>query len=156
MGEGGSPGPAAAAGVTILVLDPRWRRLVAAPERLVRRAAATLPRGEDGVTIVLASDRMVRRLNARHRGRDKPTNVLTFPPAGAGLPGEIVLARGMVEREARAAGRPASCHLAHLAIHGLLHLAGHDHHQPGEARRMEMAEARALARLGIANPWRVA
>ncbi len=74
--------------------------------------------------MVLASDRAVRRLNARHRGRNKPTNVLTFQPAGPGLPGEIVLALGTVRREAAAAGRPAARHLAHLVVHGALHLRG--------------------------------
>ncbi len=104
--------------------------------------------------MLLASDATVKRLNARHRGRNKPTNVLTFDPAAPGLPGDIVLALGTVRREAAAAGKRPAHHLAHLVVHGVLHLAGHDHHHPGEARRMEMAEARILRRLGLPNPWR--
>ena len=101
-------------------------------------------------TIVLAADRTVRRLNARHRGRDKPTNVLTYE-----LPApEVILARGVVAREAIAASRRPAHHLAHLVVHGALHLQGHDHDHPGEARRMEMAEARILHRIGVPNPWR--
>ena len=135
----------------VTVADPGWRRAVREPERLARRVLDALAAEAD---VVLASDRAVRRLNARHRGRDKPTNVLTFQPAGPGLPGEIVLALGTVRREAAVAGRTAARHLAHLVAHGVLHLRGHDHHAVGEARAMEMAEARALARLGLPNPWR--
>jgi len=104
--------------------------------------------------VVLADDRTVRRLNARFRGRDTPTNVLTFSPAGPGLPGEMVLALGTVRREAESAGRRPHHHLAHLVAHGALHLEGHDHQGAGQARAMEMAEARALSRLGVPNPWR--
>ncbi|HEY3846727.1 MAG TPA: rRNA maturation RNase YbeY, partial [Acetobacteraceae bacterium] len=95
-------------------------------------------------------DRAVRRLNARHRGRNKPTNVLTYTAPAA----EIILALGVVRREAAAAARRPAHHLAHLVVHGALHLAGHDHHQAGEARRMEQAEARILRRLGVPNPWK--
>ena len=144
------PGPAQA-GPHIVIADPAWRRLVREPERIVRRAATALG---GAVTVVLDSDAAVKRLNARHRGRNKPTNVLTFDPAGPGLPGEIVLACGTVAREAAAAGRRPSAHLAHLVLHGMLHLAGHDHAEAGDARRMEMAESRLLGRLGLPNPWR--
>jgi len=105
-------------------------------------------------TVVLTTDRAVRRLNARDRGQDKPTNVLTYDPPGPGLPGEIILALGQIRREAAAAARRPAHHLAHLVVHGVLHLAGHDHHHPGEARRMELAEARILQRLRVPNPWK--
>ncbi len=93
---------------------------------------------------------MVRRLNARHRGRNKPTNVLTYEHPAA----ELILALGVIRRESRAMARPAAHHLAHLVVHGALHLNGMDHHHPGEARRMEMAESRILHRIGVPNPWR--
>lgn len=134
----------------ILVTAPAWRRLVPRAAALARRAAAAA--GASGaVSIVLADDRRVRRLNARHRGRDEPTNVLSFPAGGGG---DLILALGVVRREAAAAGKRPEHHLAHLVVHGMLHLAGHDHHHPGDARRMEMAEARILRRLGVPNPWR--
>ena len=142
------PDPALGAGPELIIADPAWRR-VGGIERLVRRVCA-----DAHVVVVLESDHAVRRLNARHRGRDKPTNVLTFPSSGDGFAGEIVLARGVVAREAAAEGRRVAHHMAHLLLHGLLHLEGHDHHGPGEARRMEMAEARRLARLGMPNPWK--
>ncbi len=112
-----------------------------------------MARGAAPATVMLASDRAVKRLNARHRGRNKATNVLTFEPAAPGLPGDIVLALGTVAREAAAAGRRPAHHLAHLVIHGLLHLRGHDHHHAGDARRMEMQEAWLLHRMGVPNPW---
>ena len=144
------PSPAAA-GVQIVVDEPAWRRAVRNPEAMAARAA---PAGGVAVTVLLASDAAVKRLNARHRGRNKPTNVLTFEPAAPGLPGEIVLALGTVRREAAQAGRRTAHHLAHLVVHGGLHLLGHDHHAAGEARRMEMAETRILRRIGVGNPWK--
>ncbi len=137
----------------ILIAVPAWRRLVPRAEALVRRACAAATEDAGAVSIVLADDRAVRRLNARHRGRNAPTNVLSFPSPGGG---DVILAPGVVRREAEAAGRRPRHHLVHLVVHGLLHPAGHDHHHPGAARRMEMAEARILRRLGLPNPWRAA
>ncbi|GBQ70072.1 hypothetical protein AA103196_2391 [Ameyamaea chiangmaiensis NBRC 103196] len=141
---------------TIIVADPRWRGVVRGIEPLLRRVARAAGGGETAPTIVLDDDRAVRTLNHRHRDRNKPTNVLTFMPIAPGHGGDIVLARGVVQREARAMGRPVRDHLVHLVVHGILHLAGHDHHEVGEARRMEMAEAWILGRLGVPNPWKSA
>ncbi len=146
-----SSGPAQAGfhgQVSVIVAEPAWRRLVPRAEAVAARAARAA--GTGGAAIVLAADRMVRRLNARHRGRDRPTNVLTYlEPAP-----EIVLALGVIRREAAVAGRRPAHHLAHLVVHGVLHLAGHDHHHAGDARRMELAEARILHRLRVPNPWK--
>lgn len=148
-------GPADAAGPDtaqnqtpeIIVDDRRWRAFVPDVERIARRAARVA--GGAG-TILLASDQTVQRLNAQHRGRNKPTNVLTFES------GDIALALGVVRREAKAQGRRIGHHLAHLVVHGALHLRGHDHDDPAYARRMEMEEARLLHRIGVPNPWRPA
>ena len=129
----------------VIVEDHRWRRAVPGAEALAARAAEAA--GGAG-TVVLTSDRVVRRLNHRHRGQDKPTNVLTFDT------GDIVLALGTLRREARAERRRPRDHLLHLVVHGALHLRGHDHHHPGDARRMEMEEARLLHGLRAPNPWR--
>ncbi|MCQ8279732.1 rRNA maturation RNase YbeY [Acetobacteraceae bacterium KSS8] len=139
--------------VEIFVVDHRWRRLVPGIERLARRAAAA---GGGAGSVVLDNDLRIRHLNARHRGKNKPTNVLTFetPPGVPG--GDIVVALETVRREAIAAGRRPRHHLAHLIVHGALHLRGHDHHRAGDARRMEMEEARILRRLGVPNPWKPA
>ena len=139
---------------SVLVEDAGWRRLARQIEWLARRAAAAA--GGAG-TVVLSSDLAVRRLNSDHRARNKPTNVLTFgamhSPAGF-LGGDIVLALETVVREAAAAGRRPAHHMAHLVVHGALHLRGYDHHQAGDARRMEMEEARILHSLGVPNPWK--
>src|SRR5664279_2953004 len=119
-----SPAPAGFQKASIVVEEAAWRRAVQNPERVVARA--TLAAGTAG-TVLLASDAAVKRLNARHRGCNKPTNVLTFEPAAPGLPGDIVLALGTVRREAAQAGRRTGHHLAHLVVHGALHLQGHDH-----------------------------
>ncbi|MBN9563002.1 MAG: rRNA maturation RNase YbeY [Alphaproteobacteria bacterium] len=155
MDPGGSRGPASA-GIPVIVADVAWRRFVPRAEHVATRAARAA--GAAG-SVVLADDRTVKRLNARHRGRNKPTNVLTYEglapgPNGDSMGGEVILALGVVRREAAAAGRRTAHHLAHLVVHGALHLRGHDHHQAGEARRMEMAEARILHRLRVPNPWK--
>ena len=149
MEPSGSTCPAGAGhpNIEVIIADPAWRRFVRGAERVVERAARAA--GAAG-TVVLADDRAVRRLNARHRGRNKPTNVLTYTAPAP----ELILALGVVRREAAGFGRPPAHHLAHLVVHGALHLAGQDHHHPGEARRMEMAEARILHRLRVPNPWK--
>ena len=148
--EPGSSRPAQAgiqAETDVIVAETAWRRFVPRADLLVRRAARA---ADVRATIVLAGDRQVRALNARHRGRNKPTNVLTYDQPAP----EIILALGVIRREAAAQGRRLAHHLAHLVVHGGLHLRGHDHHHPGEARTMEMAEARILHRLRVPNPWK--
>lgn len=120
------------------------------------------------LSIRLTDDDEVRALNAQWRGKDKPTNVLSFPMASerqiaegaqegpALLLGDIVLAAGICAAEAREKGVSVSDHAAHLIIHGTLHLLGYDHEEDGAADDMEEREKRALTRLGIANPYLVA
>jgi len=134
-------------GLAVIVADLAWHRTIPGADRIVRRAARAA--GMAG-TVVLASDRVVRDLNWRHRGKNKPTNVLTYEQPAP----EIVLALGVVRAEAAAQGRRAAHHLAHLVVHGALHLQGEDHDHPGDARRMEMLEARILHRIGVPNPWK--
>jgi probable rRNA maturation factor len=136
--------------IDVIVENPAWRRYLRQPERIASRAAALL---DEPMVVVLSDNRSVRRLNARHRGIDKPTNVLTFEPM-SGQPGEIVLALGVVRREAMLESKRLEDHLAHLVLHGGLHMLGYDHHHPGEARAMEMEEAQLMARLGRPNPWK--
>jgi probable rRNA maturation factor len=127
-------------------MERRWHAYVRDLSRLVSRAMREAGCAAD---VVLTDDRTIKQLNARDRGKNKPTNVLTYEH-----PAEILLGLGVVRREAQAAGRSVAAHLTHLLIHGALHLQGHDHDHVGDARRMEAEEARLLARLGIANPWK--
>jgi probable rRNA maturation factor len=151
MDPGSSRFPAAA-GNHVIVADHGWRRLIRGTEALATRAVRVA--GAECTTLLLTSDAAAKRLNARYRGRNMPTNVLTFPPSGLGMPGEIVLALDTVRREAAAERKRPAAHFLHLIVHGVLHLHGHDHHHPGQARRMEMAEAKILHRLGVPNPWK--
>ncbi|MFN3746145.1 MAG: rRNA maturation RNase YbeY [Hyphomicrobiaceae bacterium] len=135
--------------------------LIAAVGRVLAEApelAAMLPAS---AVVALSSDDAVRRLNAIYRGKDAPTNVLSFPAAEpfgtiAGEPralGDVVLALETVIAEAGADGIPPAHHFQHLLIHGLLHLMGYDHQTDAEAERMEALETMLLARLGIPDPY---
>ena len=143
---------------------------------LVRRAAeaaiaesafpqlATVERPVE-ISVRMTGDEQVRALNSEWRGKDKPTNVLSFPLAGKDelqtanladlelLLGDIILARGVCEAEAAEKGVSMQQHATHLLVHGTLHLLGYDHHDDDEAADMEEREIRALNRLGIANPY---
>ncbi|MCK6371947.1 MAG: rRNA maturation RNase YbeY [Gammaproteobacteria bacterium] len=132
---------------------PRGTRLGA----WVAAAGAT---GRDELTLRLVGWREGRRLNEQFRGRSGPTNVLAFSgtasgPHGPGTLGDLVICLPLVYREAREQGKQTLAHLAHLVVHGVLHLRGFDHDDAASARRMERAEVRILARLGFANPYRV-
>jgi probable rRNA maturation factor len=124
-------------------------------------AAAALGRSAAGreVSVLLAGPARSRALNARYRGLDHATNVLSFAAApGAarpsGLLGELVICPAVLRSEARAQRKSARAHWAHLVVHGVLHLIGYDHERPAQAARMERREVRALRGLGIANPYR--
>jgi probable rRNA maturation factor len=110
------------------------------------------------ISVVLCGDAFIRELNRKWRGRDEPTNVLSFPAGGdlasAPLLGDIVIAFETTSREAIEAGKPLRNHLVHLVVHGFLHLIGHDHAEMTEAVAMEALERAILARLGIADPYR--
>jgi probable rRNA maturation factor len=119
------------------------------------------------LSVRLTGDEQVRALNAKWRGKDKPTNVLSFPMAEAYelqneivvskelLLGDIIVARGVCEREAAEKRVAVEQHATHLIVHGTLHLLGYDHDADADAADMEEREVRALERLGIANPYEV-
>jgi probable rRNA maturation factor len=138
-------------------------------EALARRAvhaavAASRHSGlcDNEVSVKFTSDEEVRALNAIWRGKDKPTNVLSFPMAAeselasAQLLGDIALAHGVCAGEAAEKGVGIETHAAHLVVHGTLHLLGYDHEtSAADAEEMEEAERRALASIGIADPYHV-
>jgi probable rRNA maturation factor len=150
--------------VDVLTESPLWDAEPGA-EAVVRRAitqAAAVEGSADPaaeVSVLLCDDAVIAALNARWRGRDEPTNVLSFPAPPTGDPaapahlGDIAIACETVIREAREQGQPVTQHLAHLAVHGFLHLLGYDHVTDGEAERMERLEREILASLGIPDPY---
>ncbi|MGB5080095.1 MAG: rRNA maturation RNase YbeY, partial [Burkholderiales bacterium] len=109
--------------------------------------------GEITVRIVGAAEAW--HLNRRYSGRDYATNVLSFPYALSArlVHGDIVLCAPVIAREARAQGKSVEAHFAHLTVHGLLHLQGHDHSGPRAAARMEALEKRILGKLGYPDPY---
>ncbi len=157
------PKRAIAPSIDVVIESARWRGAPRAAGVVRRAIGAAVPAGARNaeLSVILTSDRAIRTLNRRWRGRDKPTNVLSFPaPAPGRLPrgaprhlGDIVLAYETVVREARQQGKPLDHHIAHLALHGFLHLLGYDHESHGQAETMERRERRILARLGVPDPY---
>lgn len=157
--------------VSVIVEHDAWRAAVADPVPLLRRAAgAALAQARrarrwrsaatPSVAVALIDDRAIRKLNRTYRGKDKPTNVLSFPagevPEGKGRTrplGDVAIALGTVKREARAQGKAVDDHVAHLMVHAVLHLLGYDHEADPDAEEMEAIERKALAALGIADPY---
>jgi probable rRNA maturation factor len=165
-----SPTRSLACDVTVLAGD--WLGRLPDAEHAVNRAvraamtgvpADALPEGDLEIGIALADDDTVRALNRDYRGRDKPTNVLSFAEADAEMPavpgapahvGDIVLALETVLAEAGAQAKVPGDHLVHLTVHGVLHLLGYDHERgDAEAHKMEALEIAILAGLGIADPY---
>ena len=141
-------------GITLLVEDPKWRSHRGLMTRLSKAAEAARrsARLKGGFTILLSGDRKLKTLNHDFRGKDKPTNVLSFPGSG-GYAGDIAIAYGVTSKEAKAAAKTFADHASHLVVHGVLHLAGYDHERPKDAKVMEPLEVKILKRLGIADPY---
>lgn len=143
----------------VVELDEGWAKALPDAARLARRAARAAyagarRRGRRSLNVALAGDAAVRKLNARDRRKDKPTNVLSYPSGERDFLGDIVLARQTVWREAREQRKSPTDHFTHLVVHGTLHLLGYDHETSDvDAEHMEALERRILAKLGIADPY---
>ncbi|MDX2234601.1 MAG: rRNA maturation RNase YbeY [Hyphomonadaceae bacterium] len=127
------------------------------PESLaerVLRAAAAGERAEGAVSVLFADDAALRDLNRTWRGKDAPTNVLSFPaPPGMAALGDIALALETIVTEAAAQGKTINAHATHMLTHGFLHLLGYDHDADDDAETMETRERAILAGLGIDDPY---
>lgn len=154
-------------------IDPVWSEATdweALADAAAQAAASVAPElaGEHMlVSLVMADDEEVHALNKQWRAKDKPTNVLSFPmlsredvliaadnPDAPAMLGDLILAHGVCAREAAEKGIAQTAHTTHLIIHGLLHLAGYDHETgEAEAEEMEALERKALALLGLADPY---
>ena len=140
--------------------DPRWRKVRGLSARLTDAATRALKAGKAprnaSLTILLTGDAEVKVLNRDFRGKYKPTNVLSFPArptADDDYLGDVALAYGVTEKEARAGNKRLIDHATHLVVHGVLHLLGFDHVTPRKANIMEPMETKILAQLGIADPY---
>ncbi len=149
----------------IMIEEGEWEGIpdVEALARKAAEAALAVSDEADGdfdVSVMLTDDAQIRELNRTWRGKDKPTNVLSFPAPeqpGATGPrhlGDIALAYETLMRESEEESKELAHHFAHLIVHGVLHLLGYDHEVEAEAEVMEALEVKALASLGIADPYR--
>ncbi|MES0872800.1 rRNA maturation RNase YbeY [Sinimarinibacterium thermocellulolyticum] len=116
-------------------------------------AAAALPARHGELTIRIVDEAESRAFNRRYRGKDKPTNVLSFAGEAEVL-GDLLICAPLVMREAHEQNKMPRAHWAHLVVHGCLHLRGYDHEHPQDAQRMQAREIRILKRLGFGNPYR--
>jgi probable rRNA maturation factor len=142
--------------IEIVIEEKAWRTAEPKARVLARAAAATTlkaeGRGGANVAILLAADARLQALNGAFRGKDAPTNVLSFNGTGDNL-GDIALAFGVCAREAAEQGKTLAAHLQHLTAHGVLHLLGYDHETDAQAEVMEARERQILAGLGVADPY---
>jgi probable rRNA maturation factor len=147
--------------IDIVVASSLWNgaRSSKAIVRRAIRAASAMAEAQGALAVLLADDSAIRTLNRDWRGKDAATNVLAFP-AGGTVPdatvrplGDIAIAYETLVREAQVQQIPFGHHLAHLAVHGFLHLVGYDHKAKAEAETMEALEIAILARLDVPNPY---
>ncbi|MEL8055567.1 MAG: rRNA maturation RNase YbeY [Pseudomonadota bacterium] len=139
--------------------DDRWLEAISDLDGLCTRAleaAATVSAIEGEVSLLFTDDAAIQILNRDFRGKDKPTDVLSFPAEKMDYPllGDIAVAYETCAKDAATKSIPLDQHLAHLLIHGYLHLIGHDHMEDTEADKMETLEIEALASLGWPDPYK--
>lgn len=148
--------------VDLRVEEDSWSQTLSDCQAVVEKAldAAAQKIGESGlVEVLLTNDMEMKSLNAKWRGKDKPTDVLSFPSDGASMPGmqtflgDIALGLDVAKADADKIGRDFEVHVMHLLVHGFLHLLGYDHISEEEAKQMEGLEAQILAPLGLPDPY---
>jgi probable rRNA maturation factor len=154
--------PSTGLAIDVLVQSPLWDAQPSAERTLrqaIETAAAQIGAAPGEVSVVLTDDAAIRALNRQWRNIDKATNVLSFPAgksaadSSPAMLGDIVLAYETVARECGGEGRVFLHHLAHLGVHGFLHLIGYDHQTDAEADSMERLESAILAKLGMPDPY---
>ena len=142
--------------IAFVIEDEGWRKdpaTLRVIRRAARRALDHAPRRARGATILLTSDKRLRELNHQYRGKDKPTNVLSFTSDDPAHWGDVAIALGVVRREAREQRKTVPAHAAHLAAHGILHLKGYDHAKASDRASMERIEILILSTLGLPDPY---
>jgi len=149
--------------IDVIARSARWRKQPKAKmivKTAVSAAAKALSTRRAELAIVLSDDSAISALNRKWRGQNAPTNVLAFPAAAPGKRrpaslyiGDVIIAYETTAREAAAQGKPFKHHLAHLAVHGFLHLLGYDHETDRDAQKMERLERTILKRIGIPDPY---
>ena len=145
-------------GLQISLMEKKWRQILPSYRSICRKAIySVIDLKNAEVSVSLANDEFVHKLNLEYRNMDKSTNVLSFPMPFVDVPmrpmGDIVLALETVEKEAKEQNKAFEAHLTHLLIHGALHLSGYDHILEEEAAEMEALEIQKMIELGYNNPY---
>jgi probable rRNA maturation factor len=144
---------------TIIIQNAAWKKAWPEARVSIRRAIkATLEHQQEkpsDIAVVLMDDASIIPLNHSYRGKNKPTNVLSFVSDEDGEMGDIMLAYETIAKEAREQKKSLTEHATHLVVHGVLHLLGYDHENEVEANIMEAHEIAILATLGVANPYQI-
>ena len=140
--------------VDISIRSPKWPSIDVMIEKVALETLTVAKQKSPAeLSIVLADDVFVQNLNHHYRGKDKPTNVLSFPADDNFMLGDVVLAYETVKKESGQHHRNFEHHVMHLIIHGILHLLGYDHENDGQAEEMESLEIRILRSFGVKNPY---
>ena len=135
------------------VADKRWKKQLPNYKTIAENALKFIPRVEGEISVLLANDKEVHALNLEFRGKDKPTNVLSFPNGEDDILGDIAMSLDTLMKEATSEGKTLENHYTHLFVHGVLHLMGYDHENDEEQEEMESLETKILAKLGVPNPY---
>jgi probable rRNA maturation factor len=142
--------------VTILIHDTRWLDAISTIETLATHTIHNVLEDENtagDVAVVLSNDVEIHSMNRDFRGKDAPTNVLSFSDGEEGALGDIILSLDTLQREASEQHKKLEHHVTHMLVHGTLHLLGHDHEHDDEAELMEAREIAFLNRFNISNPY---
>lgn len=141
--------------IDILIEDNRWSEMLSNPEKsthtIIKNLLKNNPNTE--ISIVLTNDKAIQMLNKTYRGKDKPTNVLSFPQDEETMLGDVIISLDTIKRESKEQNKTLQNHFTHMLIHGSLHLLGYDHETEKDAQEMESLEIQILENLGIKNPY---
>lgn len=145
--------------IDIIIEDKKWQEAIPSVSNLCRKACnAALDKrikSDKEIAILLADDKKLQELNHDFRGKNKPTNVLSFPSEDENMLGDIAISIDTLKREAKEQGKSLKDHFSHLVVHATLHLLGFDHENDKDAKKMEALEISILKGLGIENPYKV-
>jgi len=142
--------------VNILIESEAWEQVEWDIPSLIEAVLRTCEQAEDEkeTAVVLTDDARIREMNRLYRGKDKPTNVLSFPSDEADEWGDLIISYDTIMREAEEQNKPLAAHACHMVVHGMLHLLGYDHEEDAAAEEMEAIEISILQQLGIENPYK--
>lgn len=139
--------------IDVVTKSKKWQGQEKLIEKITKKILPLTKAKAEEVSISLVSDAQMKKINFQFRGKNKPTNVLSFPGLDQFFLGDIVIAYETLVREAKEQKKDFNNHLTHLILHSILHLLGYDHEEEKDAQKMEKLEIKILHQLGIQNPY---